>query len=154
MVEELIGIFKGSYPEITFSTQLDSDDPEMNLAPEQFKQIIVNLVKNAVEAMDSKGEILIRSIANIRFPDANYIELDVVDTGPGISPALTDNLFTSGVTSKSDPNAGLGLGIVKDILSSAAGTISFHTGNTGTTFTLLLPQTKSLSGPAMVKDPL
>jgi signal transduction histidine kinase len=154
IVQELIGIFKGSYPDITFTTQLDRDDEGTTLAPDQFKQIIINLVKNAAEAMDSTGEILIRSTANIRFPDANYIELEVVDTGPGISPGLTDILFTPGATSKSDPNAGLGLGIVKDILTSAAGTISFRTGNTGTTFTLLLPQAKSRSGPAIVKDPL
>jgi signal transduction histidine kinase len=154
LVQELTGVFKGSYPDITFTTQLDSDDPGTTLAPDQFKQIIINLVKNAAEAMDSTGEILIRSTANIRFPDANYIELEVVDTGPGISPALSDNLFTPGTTSKSDPNAGLGLGIVKDILNTAAGTISFRTGNTGTTFTLLLPQAKSGTGPAIVKDPL
>ncbi len=154
LVEELTSMFKGSYPDITFTTQLDNDEPVTNLPPEQFKQVMINLLKNAAEAMNSTGEILIRSTANIQFPDANYIELEITDTGPGIATELKDNLFTPGATSKPDPNAGLGLGIVKDIINSAAGTISFRTGDKGTTFKLLLRQAKSRTVPEIVKDPI
>ena len=154
LLEELIKVFKGSYSDITFTTHLDASEPYTSLPSDQFKQIIINLLKNAAEAMNFAGKISIRSTANIRFPDADYVELEIVDTGPGILPELKENLFIAGTTSKSDTNAGLGLSIVKDIINSATGNISFRTGDSGTTFKLLLPQIITQKDSAKMEDSL
>lgn len=154
LLEELTKVFKGSYSNITFTTHLDASEPHTSLPSDQFKQIIINLLKNAAEAMNFAGKISIRSTANIRFPDADYVELEIVDTGPGILHELKENLFTAGTTSKSDTNAGLGLSIVKDIINSATGNISFRTGESGTTFKLLLPQIITQKDSAKIEDSL
>ncbi len=147
LLQELVGVFTDSYPNITFSTELDQKTAIITLSSAQLKQVVINLLKNAVEAIGnpgnhSGGEILIQSRANIHFPDQNYVELEISDTGPGIGTDLQERLFSSGVTTKPDQHNGLGLSIVKEIISSAGGSISFRTSETGTSFKLLLPQTK------------
>ena len=138
-ISELIEIFGSSHPDILFTKELDGKHPLLNLESDQFKQVLMNLFKNAVEAMDSHGELRISSVADVNFPDTKYVEIEITDSGQGIDPELAANLFTPGVTSKSE-EAGLGLGIVKEIVSSAGGMISFRTGPNGTSFRLLLPQ--------------
>ena len=138
-ISELIEIFDRSYPDISFTKELDCKHPLVNLEADQFKQLLVNLFKNAIEAMNSHGELSIHSTADVSFPDSKYVEIEITDSGRGIDPELAANLFAPGVTSKSD-EAGLGLAIVKEIIARAGGMISFRTGSTGTSFRLLLPQ--------------
>lgn len=138
-ISELIEIFDRSYPDISFTKELDCKHPLVNLEADQFKQLLVNLFKNAIEAMNSHGELSIHSTADVSFPDSKYVEIEITDSGRGIDPELAANLFAPGVTSKSD-EAGLGLAIVKEISARAGGMISFRTGSTGTSFRLLLPQ--------------
>ncbi len=142
VLAELADMFSTSYPQIRFRMELDSREPLVNLSTDHFKQIIVNLVKNAAEAMDSSGEIWIRETAEVDFPDARYVELEISDTGPGVDPDLRENLFTSGVSTKPGPERGMGLAIVKEILTGARGMISFRTGSDGTSFRILIPQTE------------
>lgn len=139
VISELIAIYSRSYPDISFTKELDRKHPLLNLESAQFKQLLVNLFKNAVEAMNSHGELRIHSTADVSFPDTKYVEIEIIDSGQGINPELAGKLFASGVSSKSG-GAGLGLGIVKEIMTRAGGMISFRTGSSGTSFRLLLPQ--------------
>jgi len=142
VVTALIEVFRNSYPSVKFDVDLQSDNPHITLSGEQLKQVLVNLVKNAIEAMGSNGEIKVHT-TDITFPTTNYLELEISDSGPGIAVTMRDDLFVSGTTSKddkSDEESGLGLGIVNDIISTNSGMISFQTGDSGTCFRILLPQ--------------
>ena len=143
-ITNLVEVFKSSYPSITFSVELKSDHPQISLSAEQLNQVLVNLLKNSIEAMDSAGEITIRT-TDINFPTLNYLQLEISDNGPGIARDLRNKLFLPGTTNKSDEDSGLGLGIVNDIVSTNHGMISFQTDEAGTCFRILLPQTSTSS---------
>jgi signal transduction histidine kinase len=99
---------------------------------DKLKQALLNLVKNAAEAMPKGGTITITGAAR----DAE-VRLDVADTGSGIPEG--SNVFDFFQTTKSG-GTGLGLVIVKQIINAHNGSISYtSTGGKGTTFHLTLP---------------
>lgn len=112
------------------------------------KQVFINLVKNAVEAMPQGGNIavatkLIEMTDMNQPPDkpsSDMIELTIQDDGPGISDAIKDKLFEPFVSSKKDGHSGLGLSIVHNIVKELHGTIQCRsTPDTGTAFVITLP---------------
>ena len=84
---------------------------------DQIKRALVNLIKNGLEAIDQKGRVLIRTLAN----DKNATVI-IADNGPGLSPQARTNLFTPYFTTKPG-GSGLGLVIVKKIISENNGKI-------------------------------
>jgi signal transduction histidine kinase len=114
-------------------------------------QVIVNIINNAVDAMDGEGTIIIeirhlkagnrylKQFPNISFVD--YCKIDLTDSGPGIDPNILERIFEPFFTTK-EVGKGTGLG-----LATAHGIIKEHQGEItvtsklgkGTTFTLLLP---------------
>lgn len=108
--------------------------------PAQLKQVLVNLMKNAVEAMPQGGvlELLVESpvVAN-----GSLVTLVTVrDNGPGIPPHILPSLFQPVTTTKQGAHAGLGLSIVKRLVDELAGTIVCRSSAAGTSFELLLPR--------------
>lgn len=103
--------------------------------PVKLKQVIINLLKNAYEAVEGdKGTI---RISLCRFSD--HIQLHITDNGCGVPKDFAKNLFIPFTTSKSN-GTGLGLAISKQIIESHNGTISFKSAkNKGATFTVTLP---------------
>jgi two-component system, LuxR family, sensor kinase FixL len=102
----------------------------------QIGQVIINLVRNAVEALDSseRRELIVTTRAT---PEA--IEIVVTDSGPGIAPEVAEQLFKPFVTSKAN-GLGLGLSICREIAETHGGQLLASPGDTGgTTFTLRLP---------------
>ena len=102
-----------------------------------FEWVIENLVKNAVDSMKGKGEILIEVI-----DDSSFILINIKDTGEGIDKSIFKTLFKPGVTSKKR-GWGLGLSLSKRIIED------YHKGSifvsqsekgVGTTFTIKLPK--------------
>ncbi|MDG1425812.1 MAG: HAMP domain-containing sensor histidine kinase [Flavobacteriales bacterium] len=102
-----------------------------------FEWVIENLVKNAVDSMKGKGEILIEVI-----DDSTFILINIKDTGEGIDKSIFKTLFKPGVTSKKR-GWGLGLSLSKRIIED------YHKGSifvsqsekgVGTTFTIKLPK--------------
>ncbi|MET0428708.1 MAG: ATP-binding protein, partial [Microvirga sp.] len=87
----------------------------------QIQQVLLNLIRNAFEAMHDSGErkLVIRT-SNI-FSDS-MVQVSVVDTGPGIAPAVLDRLFTPFTTTK-ESGMGVGLSICQRIIASHEGTI-------------------------------
>jgi signal transduction histidine kinase len=96
--------------------------------------VLINLLKNALEAMDQGGEITITS----RVKGANA-EISLADTGEGMSPEVVANIFQPYFTTK-EKGTGLGLAICQAIIQEHGGIILVDsTPGKGTTFTIRLP---------------
>lgn len=112
------------------------DVPEILCAPSKINQVFINLVTNAVQAMDNKGTLTIRTRAV-----EDWVEVDIADTGCGI-PAenlskIMDPFFT---TKPVGQGTGLGMSIVSKIIDDHGGTIRVDSVvDEGTTFTIRLP---------------
>jgi signal transduction histidine kinase len=105
----------------------------------QFQEVIVNLVQNAIEAMDmtANRNCVLRIKTELRDPDA--IAVAVEDSGPGIDPKQLDSIFTAFVTTKPH-GMGLGLAICRMIIDHHGGDLTVSSdGKCGTLFQLILP---------------
>jgi signal transduction histidine kinase len=102
----------------------------------QLQQVILNLVRNAMEALTGRKDGIAR-IAVCRFDD--HVEVRVADNGPGIEASLAARLFEPLTTSKPD-GLGLGLSICASIVQLHGGRIWLHSGEPGATeFRFSLP---------------
>ncbi|PHR26212.1 MAG: hypothetical protein COA36_12750 [Desulfotalea sp.] len=126
-----------------------------NLAPsltaidtekDKLKQIIINLVKNASEAMPEGGSITITT-SNIMSRDKILgVRIDIRDNGPGIPETIKSNLFSPFMTTKTHGHSGLGLSVVHKTTQKLGGTIECKTVNKqGTCFSLSLPLNLSVA---------
>jgi signal transduction histidine kinase len=123
---------------IATSLELAQPLPRVPIDPERLRQVIINLVLNAVQAMEGKGTLAVRTSPrpSRRSP---AVEIHVVDNGPGIPEKVRANLFVPFVTTK-DRGTGLGLAISHRIVSAAGGVIEARsTVGGGTTFVVRLP---------------
>ncbi len=126
-------------------------DLDRNLMPVlvdavQIQQVVLNLVRNAVEAMEAveRREL---TIATRRVADENIAEVRVVDSGPGIAPEIADRLFQPFVTTKK-AGMGLGLSICREIVEAHRGRLSAAPAPSGgTVFRLTLPMPPEESAP-------
>jgi HD-like signal output (HDOD) protein/signal transduction histidine kinase len=109
------------------------------------KQILVNLVKNAIEAMPDGGEIQIANTGHVNRDGRLYTELCVRDSGPGMPPEILANLFLPVRSTKGSGHQGLGLSIVNSLVKKSQGLITCRSGNKGTSFEILLPVRKRTS---------
>jgi HD-like signal output (HDOD) protein/signal transduction histidine kinase len=114
------------------------------------KQILVNLIKNAVEAMPGGGRIDIANRGHVNRENKLYLELVIGDTGPGLSAEVLANLFSVVRSAKDGPHHGLGLSIVHGLVKKMQGLITCRSGKAGTTFEILLPARGSPSPVAAV----
>jgi len=108
--------------------------PPLPFDPRQVRQVFLNLLKNALEAMPQGGEITITS----RVQDTKA-EISLADTGGGMTPEVAENIFQPYFTTK-EKGTGLGLAICQSIIQEHGGTISVvSTPGQGTTFIIQLP---------------
>jgi len=125
--------FKG----IEIKRDYDPDLPTIQTDPDQLKQVFINLLDNAAEAVEGCGLIEITT----RVVDPAWVEIKISDTGCGIPKENMKKLFTPFFTTKPPgKGTGLGLSIVYGIIKMHRGQISAEsTANEGTTFTITLP---------------
>jgi signal transduction histidine kinase len=114
---------------------LPDDLPRANVDPVQIGQVLLNLLVNAVQAMEQQGGVL--TLRGSR--DHDGVRLDVIDTGPGIAPELEDKIFEALFTTKAR-GIGLGLAVSRSLAEVNGGrlTVSSRPG-AGATFTLTMP---------------
>jgi len=113
------------------------------------KQILVNLVKNAIEALSADGgRIEIANRGHVNRERSLYVELVISDTGPGLSREVLANLFAAVKSTKPGPHHGLGLSIVHSLVKKLNGHIACRSGAAGTSFEILLPAHAGASAPA------
>ena len=108
--------------------------PELNFDPQQLHQVLLNLFKNALEAMPRGGELTVTT--RVR---GEHAEILVADTGEGMTPEVAANVFQPYFTTKTK-GTGLGLAISQGIIQEHGGAISVKSApGQGTAFTIRLP---------------
>lgn len=117
---------------------------EVEGSADTLKQILVNLVKNAIEAMPAGGEIQIANSGHVNRDGRLYTELCVKDSGPGIAPEILAKLFSPVPSTKGSGHHGLGLSIVHGLVKKSQGLITCRSGHKGTAFEILLPVRKRI----------
>lgn len=143
LLDELNEFFTNSlYREKAIDATLDLDSalPILPYPENSLKQIVINLTKNAVEALPHGGAIELVTRDNC-FQNGNlFVEIAIKDNGPGIPPDILRNLFKP-VASTKKGHSGLGLSIVADLVQELAGSISCYSSQEkGTEFKILLPR--------------
>ena len=125
-------------PGVEFKTSFAEALPTINADPVRMRQVLHNLIKNALEAMGPAGQIKIK-VNSIHTNNAEFIEIAVYDNGPGISDAQLAKIFDPYVTTKAK-GTGLGLAIVKKIIEEHGGIIRLDTMyRAGAGFIIQLP---------------
>jgi PAS domain S-box-containing protein len=117
--------------------------PPMLGVPGELKQVISNLVSNAVDAVSANGKIYVR-LQGVENHNGGRIQLVIEDDGPGIAPEHRARIFEPFFTTKKEIGTGLGLWVTKEIIERHGGTItvSSHDGNgsaPGASFVIDLP---------------
>ena len=100
------------------SVAVEGDDLTVFVDPDQLEQLVINLIKNAVDAAGPAGDVAVRWMAN-----ANTLRLEVLDSGPGLSG--TDNLFVPFFTTKPG-GTGIGLVLCRQIAEAHDGTLTLE----------------------------
>lgn len=120
IIMQAITPFRGIFSSIKFSTHFSDDVPSpFRFDPEQMKRVFINLIDNAIDAMNKQGEVRIKTSFN---KIQNFVRIEVGDSGPGISEEDREKLFLPNFSTKKK-GTGLGLSIVNQIISEHNGSI-------------------------------
>jgi signal transduction histidine kinase len=164
VVRRTLQIMSAEWPPeaVVVETELDDDLPRVAIAPDQLRQVMINLLRNAVQAMKGSGRVVVRTRAPRRRgalrsrsdgetalapepwrqparQEGGWVGISVTDDGPGMAPSQLKSIFLPFYTTKAE-GTGLGLAICQRIAQRAGGRIEVRSRlGEGTTFDLLLP---------------
>jgi signal transduction histidine kinase len=136
VIEEALELFQDTFKEHHIQVRQEEETPLPPVAfdPKQVHQVLINLFKNALEAMPSGGEITVTSRVK-----GDQVEIVVSDTGGGLPPEVAGNIFQPYFTTK-EKGTGLGLAICQNIMAEHGGCIfADSTPGRGAAFTIQLP---------------
>jgi len=126
---------------IEVQQQLDPALPLLRSDPSALKQVVLNLMTNAAEAMSKGGRLMLLTADNVNLDGELFVLLQVTDTGPGVAPEVMQRLFEPGVSSKGDGHQGIGLAVSESIMRRLGGRILCRSSTgRGTIFGVLLPR--------------
>jgi len=136
IVQETLSLFRESHPSTNFIFEQQDPLPLLDLDREQMKRVMINLLDNAVAAVDGDGEIRV----NISFDEIlKIVRLEVSDNGPGIPAENKIGMFEPYFSTK-EKGSGLGLAIVSNIIADHQGFIRVRDNHPrGTTIVIELP---------------
>ena len=121
----------------------DPSLPSLSADPDQLMQALLNLARNALQAVGAGGHVIFRTRALTNFSIGTIrhrlvLSIEIEDDGPGVSPDLVDSIFYPLVTGRSE-GTGLGLPISQDLVSRHGGLIEFASRPGKTVFMVRLP---------------
>lgn len=136
VVFEIVKLYKDTRQGITLKTELNPAVHLVEIDAEQMRRVLINLMENAIEAMNGQGEITIRT----KLPaNGKKVILEVADTGYGVSAEMKKRVFHPYFSTKPD-GAGLGLAIVNRVIEDHGGVITIKDNKPhGSVFTIELP---------------
>jgi two-component system nitrogen regulation sensor histidine kinase NtrY len=148
IVEETISLFRESHPSTTFAFEQQNPLPLLDLDRDQMKRVMINLLDNAVAAVDGNGEISV----NLSFDEILKIaRLEVSDNGPGIPAKDKIGMFEPYFSTK-EKGSGLGLAIVSNIIADHHGFIRVRDNQPrGTIIVIELPGGSRKSSESMTE---
>ncbi len=132
VIDDVLALYEPSQEGVSFERHLDAEPPLAMADPDRLRQILNNLIRNAIEACNDNDTPL-----QIELTTSNHtknqlpgIALSVADNGPGIRPDLQERIFEPYVTSK-NRGTGLGLAIVKRLMDQHGGSIRVENRESG-----------------------
>ena len=151
VLERVRSLILAEYPQgITIQRDYDTSLPLLHGDKEQLIQVVLNIVRNAAQAMSGNGRIRLKTrvarqatLARKRYRHA--LEVQISDTGPGIAEDMRERIFFPLVSGR-EGGSGLGLTLAQAFITQHHGVITFESRPGDTTFTLLLPVDYSENG--------
>ena len=158
LIGDAVKVLDGSFAKRAIQVESDCTDVpvEIRIQESAFVQVLINLIKNAVEAIDERAcagtldtQPSIRILAYVRGP---HLVVDIVDNGIGVRPERADLIFTAGYTTK-ESGKGLGLHSAASFATANGGNLRAYSEglNCGTTMRLRLPLSTLSPGEGSVK---
>ena len=144
VLERVRSLILAEHPEgIVVRRDYDTSLPELMADREQLIQIALNIVRNAVQAMQGHGEVILRTrvarhVTLAKRTHRIAMEFKIIDTGPGIAESLRERIFYPLVTSKEE-GTGLGLSIAQTYVAHHGGSIDCESHPGRTCFSVVLP---------------
>jgi two-component system nitrogen regulation sensor histidine kinase GlnL len=131
------------YRQLAIIRDYDISLPDLTADKNQLIQALLNIVRNAAQALSGQGQILFRTRAlrQVTVAKKNYrlaIKIDLIDHGPGVPPEVLENLFYPLVTGRKD-GTGLGLSVSQAIVREHGGMIECDSKPGHTRFSVILP---------------
>jgi two-component system, NtrC family, nitrogen regulation sensor histidine kinase GlnL len=146
ILERVRRLIHAEYHDVSVRRDYDTSLPDITGDREQLLQAILNISRNAAQAMQGKGEIIFRTRAarQVTLAKKHYqlaLELQVIDNGPGIPENIRDKIFYPLVSGREN-GSGLGLTIAQSFIQQHGGTIEVTSRPGRTCFSLMLPLTR------------
>jgi two-component system nitrogen regulation sensor histidine kinase NtrY len=136
LLTDTVALYNGIFTDVRIEQRYASGLPLVKLDVEQIRRVIINLVDNAIEAMERRGQILLETQLDA---GNSLVRVIVADDGPGIPAAEREKLFLPYYSTKRR-GSGLGLAIVRRIIAEHGGSIEVgDNAPRGTRFTIELP---------------
>ena len=128
---------------VTHRTAIAPDLPRIMVDLLQVEQVLINLLRNAIEAIGESGSMRGTIVIEAKNFDADFIEVRVVDTGPGFPPQLLESAFLPLSSSKSE-GLGIGLPLCRSIVEAHGGKLWLDDGSRGGAVHFTLPIAKTV----------
>jgi two-component system sensor kinase FixL len=126
--------------EIQYRLELTASLPPLDVHPDQIQQVVLNLIRNAVESLAHSAQKDRDIAVRTTLTDQKDVEIAVCDNGPGVPPPLVSRIFDPFYTSKAT-GTGLGLAMSRTIISRHHGTLTYRPNvPSGACFIVRLPQ--------------
>lgn len=122
---------------VNFKMYLPDEKTEVLADAEQLEQVLINLIKNGMEACQNAHAPCVEVVAFVPEGERERLRIDVTDNGPGIPDEVLDKIFIPFYTTKKQ-GSGIGLSLSKQIMRQHGGSIRVHTQPGLTTFSLSL----------------
>jgi two-component system nitrogen regulation sensor histidine kinase NtrY len=136
VLADALSLYTGLFQDVKMTAQFAPELPQVRVDPEQIRRVIINLVDNAIEAMERRGAVTVGTSHDM---SNQVVRITVADNGPGIPPSEREKLFMPYYSTKRR-GSGLGLAIVRRIVAEHGGSIDVgDEAPRGTRFTIELP---------------
>jgi two-component system nitrogen regulation sensor histidine kinase NtrY len=136
LLDESLALYDGLFADVQFERRYARSLPLVRVDQEQLRRVVINLVDNAIEAMERRGTITLETEHD---PANSVVRIVVADNGPGIPVGDRDKLFMPYYSTKGR-GSGLGLAIVRRIIAEHGGAVDVSDNTPrGTRFTIELP---------------
>lgn len=143
ILERVRSLILAEFPDVDVKRDYDTSLPDVTGDREQLIQALLNIVRNAAQALEGRGEIVLRtrSLRQVTLAKRRYrlaLQLQVIDNGPGIPESIRDQMFYPLVSGR-EGGSGLGLTLAQNFIQQHHGSVEVDSRPGRTCFTVMLP---------------